>query len=135
MDVKLFPDIHKVSPYKPLVVYGGVLSFGLKLRIKQFAAHFLMPVVHVFIDSHEHHNLKQEVNPRLINQGCHIEGYAACVEREEIGVFHQREALLSELVPHLLRNVISVCFLQFFPILLEHRSFLLLIVGVVFIEP
>ena len=64
-----------------------------------------MPAHHVEQQYIEHCQLEGEVKPwHLKEQGCK-QGYGAPVEREDIGIFHQRQTLAAERIAEALRYV------------------------------
>src|SRR5574344_679400 len=96
-----------------------------------------MTHTHSYIHYIKYHDLTQEIDPRHINGKSNIHDDASHIEGEHIGIFHQREAALSEVSTQLRRNIliVGIFSLQCRSELLELRSTTFLSLTLVSIAP
>ena len=65
-----------------------------------------MFAMHVHIENRQDDDFEQEVNPRTIEQGRDIDANGPRVEREHVGILHQRTAALEERLANLLAHLL-----------------------------
>ena len=66
-----------------------------------------MFIVHIIEYNHHYCKLKYWINPREIDKTTGKKNYRAPVVREEIGVFHQRQTALAEVITKFLRHIVE----------------------------
>ena len=62
-------------------------------------------MTHILAKRRHNHNLEEEIEPRYVGQTGDIQHDGARVERQDVGVLHQRERLGTEGVAKRLRNL------------------------------
>ena len=101
---------------------------------KYLAAKTLVTIVHIEVNGGEYHNLYCRINPRLANENADKECDAAPVEGEEVGVLHQWQTALAEVIAQVFGQLVGIfgtyCSLEF----LKPRCLLLLRCCIVDIE-
>ena len=105
--------------------------------LDKFLAETLVRDYHVNHHGVEHHNLEYEGEPRRLNDDRDEHCNDARVEREHVGVLHQGQTLLAEVVAELLRNgtaIVTEARLEFTVQALQSRRERFLLTGVVAIE-
>ena len=65
-------------------------------------------MTHVEIEGGQHSQLKEEVQPRFVNQTADIQSDGACIEGQDVGILHQRQTALSELIADVLWYVFAI---------------------------
>ena len=76
-------------------------------------------MAHIEIEDRQGREFEEQVEPRFVYEARDIHSNGTGVEREDVGILHQREAVASELVADMLRYVVAKSGFQFGHELLE----------------
>ena len=83
-------------------------------------------MAHVEIEGGKESQFEEEIEPRLVDEARDIHSNGTGVEREDVGIFHQGQAVFAELSAYIFWDVFAISVLQFGHELLELRSLRLL---------
>ena len=75
---------------------------------KYLAAQTLVTIVHIEVYGGEHHNLYSRINPRLTNENADKESDTAPVEGEEVGVLHQWQTAMAEVIAQAFGQLVGI---------------------------